>query len=281
MTTYPTPSGAFGSPFDQPVSSRVSLLAVTALVLAILCLPGFGLLAMICGGAAILFISSSKGRLTGLGMAVAGCVIGLVTTVLWGFVVLGAVSVGDTFVTMVQPARTSFEALERGDTSVLRGELTATANAAVSDERILAFVGEYQSDLGAFKSIPDTKIGVLQAYMAIGPKMQNVGNRQNTIPIPAQFESGWAVMLVEVPTTGGPPPAGKPNFWLPIENVGILTPTGEHWLIPRPDPAGPTVTPPTTPAPSDATDPDEPDEPTEPRSPDPDPEPEPEPQPGT
>lgn len=277
MTSYPTPSGAFGTPFDQPVSSRVSILAIVSLVLAILCfLPGAGVLAMLCGGLAILFISSGKGRLTGLGLAVAGCVIGLVATVLWGFALIGAASIGGEFANMLQPVKVTLTAMEKGDYTAARAELTPTAAPNITDAQITEFVARYQADIGAFKSVPDSTIGVFQAYMAVGPAMQNFGQRQNVVPVPAEFANGWAVVLIEMPSNYAGPPPGKPNMWLPIENIGILTPNGEHWLQPHAAGAGtatggsggaaggPTSTPPTD---------GEPDPDQEPASPEPDPEP--------
>ncbi len=233
MSTYPTPSGTFASSFDPPVSSRLSILAIVSLVLAIICfLPGTGVLAMIAGGAAILFISSAKGRLTGLGIAVAGCVIGLVTTVIWGFIVLGAVSAGQGFSTAIQPVSTALKAIEANDLAAARAEFGPGLNAAVTDQQLIQFASDYRSQLGAFKGVPKSPWAIGKAYMNVGPIMQNFGNRQQVIPVPAEFANGWAVVLVEIPSSPGPPPAGKPNIWIPVENIGILTTTDEYWLVP-------------------------------------------------
>lgn len=232
MTSFPSPSGTFGSSFEPPVSTRVSIMAIASLVLAILCfIPGAGLLAMLCGGAAILFISMAKGRLSGLGIAVAGCVIGLVATVLQGFLLLGAVSANAGVAMMLQPASTALTAMEKGDAAAARAVFTPTLDAAVTDERMAEFAVEYQSSLGKFKSSPDSFVSMISSYVKVGPMMQNVGNRQNVIPMPAEFDKGWAVVLIEIPQNPQGPTGGA-GFQIPIENLGLLIDSGEIWLVP-------------------------------------------------
>ena len=93
LAASPDPYARFGGAmrdFEEPVASRVDpgdRLAHPG----ILCVPGFGLLAMILGGAAILLITRACGRLTGMGIAAAGCIIGLIASVIWVVISVGAV----------------------------------------------------------------------------------------------------------------------------------------------------------------------------------------------
>ena len=62
----------------------MSGLAVASVVFGLLCcIPGSGLIGTILGGAGLIRISQSEGRLTGRGMAFFGLVLGLFGTVVW------------------------------------------------------------------------------------------------------------------------------------------------------------------------------------------------------
>src|SRR5262245_11130022 len=89
------------NPYEQPlpgeempaedVRARVSGLAVSSLVFGWLCcIPGSGLIGTILGGAGLVSISKSDGRLSGRTMAFIGIVLGLLGTALWLAVGVGA-----------------------------------------------------------------------------------------------------------------------------------------------------------------------------------------------
>lgn len=279
MTTYPpspnNPYASFGKPgndFETPVATRTSILAVAALVLSLLCfVPGLGVLALMLGGAAILLISRSNGRLGGLGLAVTGCIIGLVTSVIWVLMTIGAVSamqsLNSTMAPMLAPARTALTAIEQNDYGTARTQFTPTLAATVTDEQIKDFHQQYQAELGNFKSSPNSVADFVRGFISFGGQMgqnqaqmqQNQG--QNLVPIPVEFDKGWALVFVQftpnsntnTPTSGTTQQPGSSSFVVHIANLGIATTTGkEFWLIPKASAITPSTpaTPSTLPAPA-------------------------------
>lgn len=238
------PSGTGGgADFDSPVAARTSVLAISALILSILCfLPGFGLLALLLGGAAILFISRSQGRLRGLGMAVAACVLGLVVSVVQLFVVVGAVGAANTASAalgpMLAPAQRALVAMEKKDFTNAKAEFSPTLVAAVTDERLAEFTTDYQQTLGNFKSGPQSFMDYLRGWMALGQQMgannQNMQQQQanGAFPIPAEFDKGWGLLVVQFPPGFSPMPATPGAAPTPsIENLGIAKSDGTiDWL---------------------------------------------------
>lgn len=239
----PGSGGSSGADFDGPIAARTSALAITALILAILCfLPGFGLLALLLGGAAILFISRSQGRLKGLGMAVAACVLGLVVSVVQLFIVVGAVGAANTasavFGPMLAPAQRALVAMEKKDFTTAKAEFSPVLIAAVTDERMAEFTADYQTTLGNFKSGPQSFMDYLRGWMALGQQMgannQNVQQQQanGAFPIPAEFDKGWGLIIVQFPPNFAPMPTTPGTAPTPsIENLGIAKSDGTiDWL---------------------------------------------------
>lgn len=215
-----------------PTPQRTSVLAILSLVFSLLCiLPGPGALAIIFGGAAILFISSSKGRLGGLGLAIAGVLIGLLTTVIWLFVFVGAASVMKDFGGLfVQPTSKMMAALESGDYATARQNFDATLDTAVTDKQLAEFVAAYQADVGPFQSMPTSMWEFFAAYGQVGPLMQGYRG-QNEFPMPATFGNGMAVILAGMPQGASAQP--QPGGVMPrLNNLGVLVAPGkEVWLL--------------------------------------------------
>ena len=248
--------GGRGGDFEPPVVSRTSILAVTALVLSLICfIPGLGIIALVLGGAAVLLISRSRGRLSGLGLAVTGCVIGLVVTVVWllmAFGAYGAMQSGNVVMAkMLTPAKASLAAIELGDFAGARQNFSPTLAAAVTDAQLTDFAAGYRAELGNYKSSPQSLMDYIRGWIVLSEQMsksqQQIQQRQmqNAFPIPAEFDKGWGLLVVEMPqnfnpgttfpnpqTPGQPSPTTMGN--MPIENLGIMTATGkEFWLIPK------------------------------------------------
>lgn len=276
MTTNPYaqmggPNSNFGGgDFTDPLPSRTSVLAVLSLVLALICfIPIFPPLAIMLGGAAVLFISTSQGRLRGMGLAITGIVLGLLFTLLWIFIIVGAQQAGSMFTTQfVKPAGSTMAAIQAGDFKTARASFTPAANQHITDAMFADFAKRYQAEVGAFKSTPDSLWELGSAYGQVGPAMNSLQGRQNVIPFPGSFEKGHAAIAIEIdPVAMGNQPSPNSSFNFPIVNLGVSAVGGQQviWLIdPKDVPAllqsgtAPAL-PGTTPTPADPADPADPD----------------------
>jgi len=215
-----------------PVPHRTSVLAIMALVFSLLCfIPGAGALAIIFGGAAIMFISGSKGRLGGLGMAISGVLLGLVSTVFWLFAIIAAASFTSGFKTgFVAPTSNMMAALDKGDYAAARQNFDTTLDAAVTDKQLGEFVAAYKAEVGSFQSMPGTISEFVGAFFGdVGPLMQNYRG-QNEMPMPATFDSRMAVILAGVPQGQAQIQTG--GMLAKLTNLGVLVAPGkEVWLL--------------------------------------------------
>lgn len=242
--------GQFGHEDFEPMPSRTSIMAVMSLVLGIIaaipgvcCIPGPGAIAVILGGVSALLIGRSMGRLTGMGLAITGIVLGLLTSVFSIFVLIGASSINrEVGAQFFKPVAVTLQRLETGDHTTFRGALTPAANAKVTDEQIVDFVARYKAELGSFNSAPEDIIGVVRGFMKLA-QAQNQANQklgspgQNFIPIPAEFSKGNAMVLVLFDpasmgkASSGTAPGGAPTLGPIAVNFCVLTLDGkEIWL---------------------------------------------------
>ncbi len=213
------------------VQPRVSGLAVASFVVALLCcIPGVGAVAAVLGIGAIVSISRSQGRLGGRALAFVAIVLGVLGTVLWLAILIGASQI----VASLQPYRSTVAAIEAGDATGARQHLTGAA-AGVTDERLTAFRDEYRQKFGSFREFPQGLGGVFSAWMAVGrgwsdmESVKHVYPRQAAIPLGATFDNGPGLVIFVIDDsarTPGPPP---------LKNIGVAGQgTGVIWLV---DPA--------------------------------------------
>lgn len=226
------------------IPQRTSVMAIIALVLGLVCLvPGLGVLAVIFGIAAIVAISSAKGRLTGTGLAATGIVLGLLCSVIQIGLGLGIYqayqAIGSKVIGPTNQAIGSFDA--NGDVQVIRNLFSPAVNAKYSDAQISAFRDAYRAEVGAFKTVP-TGIGeAIGAYRQFGQQMAKYqakpGQQPDLIPVPAQFEKGWALIVLQMDVartgpavqigSGSPPPPVLNQNKIPLVDVSIETLTGK------------------------------------------------------
>jgi hypothetical protein len=260
---YAQPVGPsnFGQDFLEPTQQRLSVLAVMALVFGCICfIPGTGAIAIILGGAAAFFISSSNGRLRGMGLAVAGIVLGLLFTLLWVFIVVGINAGMSQFTgSMIKPADSFMTAIDKGDFRTARTFLVPESDKAVTDEMLQTFKDAYQGDVGSYKGVPTQGIiKFISAYSNVGPAMNGIQGRQNQgwIPMPAEFANGYAAVFMGI-DEHTQPSQNPGGIQLPMKNIGVGTNKGQvYWLIdPATMPASPIrikVGPPNAPVPPDS-----------------------------
>jgi len=215
-----------------PAPQRTSVLAIMALVFSLLCfIPGAGAIAIIFGGASIMFISGSRGRLGGLGMAITGVLLGLVSTVFWLFAIIAAASFTGGFKTgFVAPTSNMMAALDQGDYTAARQNFDTSLDAAVTDKQLGEFVAAYKAEVGSFQSMPGSISEFVGAFFGeAGQLMQNYRG-QNEMPMPATFDSRMAVILAGFPQGQAQIQSGG---MLPkLNNLGVLVAPGkEVWLL--------------------------------------------------
>lgn len=267
--------GSFPSQRDDllgnldPVSSRVSLMAVTSLVLGILCcIPGSGLVATLFGILAILFITKSSGRLTGRGLAVTGLVLGLFGTIGWVAIGSGALAFTNTVRDTYGRAMVDLAA---GDRPAISKILTTEADAALTPERLKEFNDKVVAEWGAFQRMPLGLGEWASDYMAVFSTFGQIsqvgfpyppgspGGRFAPNPLPMRFDKGLVCVITimdqkETMQTAGGQPFPK------LANIGVVdSKRSIIWLVDpvvsgttsAPAPA-PTPAPPPAPSPAPA-----------------------------
>lgn len=210
--------------YDAP--PRTSVLAVTSLVLSLICcIPGLGLLGAGFGAGSLMAIGGSRGRIGGRGVAIAGIIIGLLVSIAWvGIAVAVQRGVGVMSTMMYGSVDAFMRDVENGDFDAARGQLAGPV-ALASDEQLEAFRSGYQAAYGSFVSVP-TKFWseVIPAYMEVGQQIQPYQGRQNFVPVPATFDSGRVLMLVIVDPHGNAGRAPQNAMTMPLSDVWIVLP---------------------------------------------------------
>lgn len=203
--------------------SRTSVLAILAVVCSILCLPPFGLVAIVLGGVSLTLISRAKGRLEGRGAAIVGMILGVITTTLWVAISFGILQ-GWTYYTknLVATGDTFFRAAAQQDFDGARAVMTEAAGADLSDEQITWFVSEVETHEGSISGAATSFRTMIDAFKEVfgqnggrgnpntGVTIQKEGN-QNVVPVAIECQNGpslaWIVFDQDSlgrDVTGGP-----------------------------------------------------------------------------
>lgn len=246
-----------------PPPSRTSILAITSLVLSLICfVPTLSVVAVLLGALSLIFILNSKGRLSGRGFAIGGIVLGLVVTAFQVALLIGASSLVNA---MLRSASAPYAALESGDAKQFRSYLNSTASSAVTDDQIRSFAAAVKQASGKVVPFNGNLITAYSMIRGVSDRFTpNVQNRLNSaqtqkattgrdfFPLFVQFEKGSAIVLFEFDARSQTQPAGvtftdflRGN----ITNMGLIAPDGsEIWLIPDAAPGStPTLPPGSTP----------------------------------
>ncbi|MBL4590598.1 MAG: DUF4190 domain-containing protein [Phycisphaerales bacterium] len=180
---------------------RTSIAAILSLVLGFLgcCLGITSLPSVLLGIFAIMKIKSSKGRVGGMGLAIAGLLVGLMTLMIWIGVLIGSnwvwANVFDKQI--ISPTTQVLIDIEADNFDAARAGLGSPA-ADVSDAELIAFREAYQSTLGDYVSKPDGLISYIKGLMSVGQTMNSVQPPPGMMPFTLNFENGTAVLI---PTT--------------------------------------------------------------------------------
>ncbi len=237
-------------PSEQP---KLSILALASLIFSILCLTAP--IGLILGIAALFTISASAGRRTGRGLAIAGVVIGLLFSSLLVAVVVGINSAGQMISQqMSAPTTTFLQDLEAGNFTKARTALTASAQ-SLTDADMTKFRDAYVAKVGKIKGAPVSLMKMISSYSGAGQAMQSLqnatgGQMNNLIPLPFEFDTGWAIVGITFDPQAGPPgSAGSTENIVVAANDGTTiwlrdpatVPTGIKIRGPRKVPGAPPV----------------------------------------
>lgn len=185
--------------------SRLSLLAVAAVVLALPCfVPGLGVLAVLMGVLALVVISRSRGARHGRPAAIIGLSIGVISTAIWASIGLWATRFS-AFYQNVVTARAAL-LVEPGDGgwASARSVMTEEAGAATSDADFEQFGAAIRAHYGSFVEAPaDWE----SAWSTFADSMRRSGNTNprgspDSIPAPIRLANGsTSVFVVFVKST--------------------------------------------------------------------------------
>lgn len=208
-------------PYLEP--ERTSIAAILGFIFSIVgCCGGVtALVGVPLSVGAMVNVSRSGGRVGGRGLAIAGLLIGLLNLAVWGGC-SGAVlfGIGQLRTQIADPTARMLTSLQDGQLDAARANLIAPA-ADVSDAELIAFREAYRSTLGDFQSIPSGKLEFVTAYFQLGPIMQSAQGRQDTVPIPATFQGGPALILVHIDQrTAG------------ITEIAVIDTAGNEYTLP-------------------------------------------------
>ena len=216
---------------------RTSISAILSLVLGLLgCCTAvtapIGLLLAIVG---IIGIARSQGRVGGMGFAVAGLivsllslglVIGLLIVVRGGFTWLGS--------NVSEPTAQIFLDIQDDKFDDARAAMNPPGSEA-SDEAMIAFREAYRSNLGDLVSTPNGIMEYISSYLSFGEHMESLQERNGELlPIPMRFDNGMGmVVLVHAPTAQGPTAQNQQGAPVPIELI-VIDGQGDQVVFPPP-----------------------------------------------
>lgn len=228
MTRLPPNPYAHPDPIEPtPGATRTSSLAVSSLVASLLCcLPGLGVVGTFLGVGALVGISSSQGRVTGRGLAFAGIILGLLSTMLW---IGGAMGVRWGLGEMDMYGR-AVQAMQQGKHDEARAALEPRGGAPVDDAAMDAFAAAVTAEWGQIHGLPSglgrwfTAYGEINGGESALQLAEQVYNEP--IPLPLKFDGGITTMIVVMGDTPGPS-----GFFPRLQDVGVQARDGSIiWL---------------------------------------------------
>lgn len=219
---------------------RTSVLAILSLISSVICcIPGLGVLGVLLGVGAFIGIGTSRGRVGGRGLAIAGIIIGLIVSVVW-VVSLGTVAYG--FNTAANSVTSVMADIEAERYTAARTVLLPPAS-EVGDAGYAAFRDAYQAELGSYVGGPDGFFDYITRFAdpSIGPQVQQNQGSNEMFPLPADFDNGMALVIFNFDQYAQP----GANATMPIADISIHLPSGTVITLsdyagegPPPPPAG-------------------------------------------
>lgn len=245
----PTPTG-YEAWDTAPANQRISIAAIFSLVLALLCVTAP--LAIPLGALAIVFIGSSRGRLYGRGLAIAGIIIGLFISSLAVFGLIAANNLGkDAAAKLWVPTGAAIKLVETKDAGKLAPIMSPAVRDSVTPDRVAAFADKLSAARGKFVSSPDNLWSIVSSYFSVGQQFQVIqpdmpqgaaAHTRPMVPVSLMFDNGWTLMMIEVtPDDIDPAQKNSPGPLNPggqfagaITNLGFVSGSSVVWMLDRP-----------------------------------------------
>ena len=212
---------------------RVSILAIVALVLSILCVTSP--VGLVLGVGAVVLINTSRGRLGGMGMAITSIVIGALGTLAIIAVMIAVNQVSKMFEGFaLKPAGLAMRAVQDDDAAGMRGLLTIEAAQQMTDEQVTALRTAYEPTLGKFVEMPSTTWETMKMFASAGQDMEqydssNSAEYQDVMPVPARFENGVSLVLIHINSE-----TILDDDGVKLRNFAVVLPNGSQvWLMPE------------------------------------------------
>lgn len=229
MTNFSNPYAPI--PGDMMMEQRTSVLAIVALVCSLICfVPLLPALGVILAVIALVLISGSGGRIGGRGLAIAALILGLLFSALQiGIAVAASKAMGAFSGFVTKPAGDLMVTIEKPDYAAARAAMATGAGDRLTDADFEAFRAGYQGELGAFKRVATTFMDVVNGYGEVGHLMQSYQGQNQAepiIPVPAEFEKGWALIVVQM----DPKNQAQNSPILPA-NLIIHAKSGGKWML--------------------------------------------------
>lgn len=217
-------------------SQRISYLAVASLVFSLLCLTG--ILGVVFGVLALWRITVERGRLAGKSVAVAGIILGLISSsILMGMYVGAAKGLAEAKQMFYDPAGEFFSAVESRDLAGVRGAFDPAAGAVIDQEAVDTFAKAI-ADLGPPSGAPDELGDAFDSY-SFRRVAGGLTLTRNTGAGVFKFQRGLTLVVFEA-TEPPPPPSNfvvaQPFPKGKLVSVKVLRLDGTHADLAPPAP---------------------------------------------
>lgn len=178
---------------------RISKMAITSLVLALICcIPPLPSIAVAFGAGALIRIRGANGRLTGTVLAIFGVILGLIFSAIQIAFIVGAAQIYrnvDRFVS--QPARLIVADVAKNDPTNIRALLDPAGK--ITDSQITDWFARVNSELGALKG-ESVRGDAAMAIQEAAQKAATLGAFPLPAPLQFSFEKGDAGLVFFLPS---------------------------------------------------------------------------------
>ncbi len=209
--------------YQEP--ERTSVMAILSLVFGIVgcCTLVTAPIGLILGFLGLVGIRRSHGRVGGMGFAIAGIVISLISLLFTSI----AVGFSFAFANYIKQSANTTESIlvsiQNHDYEAAR-QLMLPPASDMTDEGFAAFQAAYSADLGNIVGPPTGLNDYIKAYGVVIDQYEPYNGRPGYIPLPKRFDSDWALVILVTDTSGG--------THTKLEKLILIGPDGKEYTLP-------------------------------------------------